>query len=153
MRHLLFLLFLISHCILFASPKDSAKQDTIVLPDSLIQIIGIKCTPVSTILFNKDLQQPRCINSQGEFDNFFNSDCDAVSDVDFDKETLLWFPTSSSPVEYRRTIKTIGDKVIYNVDLIGSGGPTVAMLVTCTNSIIIPKINSSSTVIFTVNGH
>ena len=153
MRHLLFLLFLISPCILFASPTDSVKQDTITLPDSLIQTIGIKCTSVSTILFNKDLQQPRCINSQGEFNDFFNSDCDAVSDIDFDKETLLWFPTSSSPVEYKRTIKTIGDKVIYNVDLIGDGGPNLAMLVFCTNSIVIPKINSNSTVIFTIDWH
>jgi hypothetical protein len=142
MRHLLFLLFLISPCILFAGPKDSAKQsDTLTIADSLIHNINISCPSE---------KQPRCINSQEEFGAILNNDCTSTGDIDFKNETLLVVPIQTYGCklpDFLQTIKFIGNKVLCNIHIIRHGN--CAMNICRTIGIVIPKINGNSNVEFT----
>ena len=127
-------------CILFASAKDSTKQDTITLPDSLIRRINISCPSE---------KQPSCINSQEEFNTV---DCTSTADIDFKNETLLLVPIQIGGCklpDFLETIKFIGNKVLCNYHIIKHGN--CAMNICITIGIVIPKINSNSKVEFTQN--
>lgn len=133
--------------ILIATPavagvRDTSKVDTIVLTPDKIQSIELIC--------NTTKIQPKTevINSQSEFNRFIGNACHPLPDIDFAKQTLLYFPTKTAGcnAEYIRTVKMAGTLVIYQVNVFLHDGCT--MLYFNNNCIVIPKIDSRCTVRF-----
>ncbi len=126
----------------FGSVRDTTSVDTVVVSPDKIQSIEIICT-TTKIQSNTEV-----INSQYEFNKFIGNNCRPSPDIDFSKQTLLYFPTNAAGCkpDYVRSVKIAGNMVIYQVNIILHD--ECYMLQFDNNCIVIPKIDSRCTVRF-----
>lgn len=116
--------------------------DTITLAPQQIQLMHF-------IGKNMELK-PKVINSNSDFIQFFHFNPSSVH-INFSNKTLLFFPTTCGGCkepDYKRTVKIIGNIVIYHIYII-QHGPCKVLLFNY-NEVLIPKIKKGDIVKFKV---
>ncbi len=139
-------LFSFSHCVEAKEVSDTNKaNDTIEIPEE--QIVSIGCLyPTYFYQGPDEWSGPRVINNYRDFKDFFASSCPDTLNIDFDKQTLLYFPkTWGGGGKVTKRVQIIGSKYIYTLSIAPSG---LAILFHGTNIIAIPKIKEGATVQF-----
>jgi hypothetical protein len=142
MKFLIILIIIVTSYSAFGSVRDTAAVDTVIVSPDKIQTVEIICN-TTKIQANTEV-----INSQYEFNKFIGNSCHPSPDIDFSKQTLLYFPTKATGCkpDYVRTVKIAGNIVIYQVTVILHD--ECYMLQFANNCIAVPKIDSKCSVRF-----
>ncbi len=153
---ILFLIFLTSSFCFAKGKKGNMFQqsDTLILPAEQMQSIDIKCNQRLNSISER--LKPQIINSGAEFNNFFYNSCNSSLKIDFNSNTLLYFPLETSGCkdpEYTRTIKMVEKKIIFNITILHEGNKSdnsCALLIMIYSYILIPKIKKENSVEFNI---
>jgi hypothetical protein len=129
--------------------RDTTKGDTILLSPDSIQPVVLHDNPNSNLLFKLSDTGRTAINSLEELRKMYGQSAFTDPNIDFNSKTLLIFAVEvygcPRPTIVRQ-VKTIGNKVIYQLHITIYGG--CYSLGKDMNSIAVPKIGANKTVEF-----